>query len=60
MLSGGIRHWIPKSTNDKGETYKQLEELTQAQCALSRNVRMIATSLRKPLERGIRSHLTKT
>lgn len=29
MLSGGLRHWIPKSTNDKGETYKQLEQLTQ-------------------------------
>lgn len=29
MLSGGLRHWIPKSTNDKGETYQQLEKLTQ-------------------------------
>lgn len=29
MLSGGIRHWIPKSTNDKGDTYAQLEKLTQ-------------------------------
>ncbi|MFN1618685.1 alkaline phosphatase [Vibrio rotiferianus] len=29
MLSGGLRHWIPKSTNDKGDTYKQLEKLTQ-------------------------------
>ena len=29
MLSGGLRHWIPKSTNDKGDTYKQLEQLTQ-------------------------------
>ncbi len=28
MLSGGIRYFIPKSTNDKGETYKQLEKLT--------------------------------
>lgn len=34
MLSGGIRHWIPKSTNDKGETYKQLEELTQGSVRL--------------------------
>ncbi|MDN3609566.1 alkaline phosphatase [Vibrio ostreicida] len=29
MLSGGLRHWIPKSTNDKGTTYQQLERLTQ-------------------------------
>ncbi|MEF1187468.1 alkaline phosphatase, partial [Vibrio sinaloensis] len=29
MLSGGLRHWIPKSTNDKGETYKALQTLTQ-------------------------------
>ncbi len=29
MLSGGIRHWLPKSTNDKGETYKALQKLTQ-------------------------------
>ncbi|NOH72855.1 alkaline phosphatase [Vibrio pectenicida] len=29
MLSGGLRHWIPKSTNDKGETYNQLKALTQ-------------------------------
>lgn len=29
MLSGGLRHWIPQSTNDKGEVYNQLKELTQ-------------------------------
>ncbi|MGR5145076.1 alkaline phosphatase [Photobacterium alginatilyticum] len=29
MLSGGLRHWIPKSTNDKGAVYKELETLTQ-------------------------------
>ncbi|WEM43580.1 alkaline phosphatase [Photobacterium sp. DA100] len=29
MLSGGLRHWIPKSTNDKGATYQELEKLTQ-------------------------------
>lgn len=29
MLSGGLRHWIPKSTNEKGATYKDLETLTQ-------------------------------
>ena len=29
MLSGGLRHWIPKSTNEKGETYEQLKLLTQ-------------------------------
>ncbi|MDX1301273.1 alkaline phosphatase [Photobacterium sp.] len=29
MLSGGLRHWIPKSTNDKGAIYKELEKLTQ-------------------------------
>ncbi|NNU12599.1 alkaline phosphatase [Vibrio parahaemolyticus] len=29
LLSGGLRHWIPKSTNDKGETYQALEKLTQ-------------------------------
>ncbi|WP_432451868.1 MULTISPECIES: alkaline phosphatase [unclassified Agarivorans] len=34
MLSGGIRHWIPKSTNDKGETYKALELLTQGDVKL--------------------------
>lgn len=34
MLSGGIRHWIPKSTNDKGDTYKQLEEMTQGSVRL--------------------------
>ncbi|WP_417841304.1 alkaline phosphatase [Terasakiella sp.] len=28
MLSGGIRHFIPKSTNDKGDVYNQLVELT--------------------------------
>jgi len=28
MLSGGLRHWIPKSTNDKGELYNQLKERT--------------------------------
>ena len=29
MLSGGLRHWVPKSTNDKGSTYQALEKLTQ-------------------------------
>lgn len=29
MLSGGLRHWIPKSTNDKGDTYNALQTLTQ-------------------------------
>ncbi|USD31634.1 MULTISPECIES: alkaline phosphatase [Vibrio] len=29
MLSGGLRHWIPQSTNEKGETYNQLKTLTQ-------------------------------
>ncbi|TKF22588.1 alkaline phosphatase [Vibrio genomosp. F6] len=28
MLSGGLRHWIPKSTNDKKQTYKDLQALT--------------------------------
>ncbi|WP_394210401.1 alkaline phosphatase [Enterovibrio calviensis] len=28
MLSGGIRHWIPQSTNDKGDTYNALMEKT--------------------------------
>jgi len=28
MLSGGLRHWIPKSTNDKGKLYNQLKERT--------------------------------
>ncbi|WP_281648636.1 alkaline phosphatase [Parendozoicomonas sp. Alg238-R29] len=28
MLSGGIRYWIPKSVNDKGESYEQVKELT--------------------------------
>ncbi len=30
MLAGGIRHWIPKSANDKeGELHKQLSDMTQ-------------------------------
>ncbi|MFC6670472.1 alkaline phosphatase [Marinobacterium aestuariivivens] len=28
MLSGGLRHWIPKEINDKGEVYRQLQALT--------------------------------
>ncbi|GAA3925320.1 alkaline phosphatase [Litoribacillus peritrichatus] len=28
MLSGGLRHWIPKSANDKGELYQQLTKRT--------------------------------
>ena len=28
MLSGGLRYWIPESTNEKGEVYQQLTELT--------------------------------
>ena len=28
MLSGGLRHWIPKSANDKGETYHALMQQT--------------------------------
>ncbi len=28
MLSGGLRHWIPQSTNKQGATYKQLQQLT--------------------------------
>ena len=28
MLSGGIRYWIPKSVNEKGDTYKQVVDLT--------------------------------
>jgi len=34
MLSGGLRHWIPKSTNDKGSVYKELEALTQGDVKL--------------------------
>ncbi|WP_341663739.1 alkaline phosphatase [Vibrio sp.] len=29
MLSGGLRHWIPKSVNKKEQTYRQLKALTQ-------------------------------
>ncbi|ODS10829.1 alkaline phosphatase [Vibrio scophthalmi] len=29
MLSGGLRHWIPQSVNDKGTTYNDLMTLTQ-------------------------------
>lgn len=30
LLAGGIRHWIPKSANDKeGELHKQLSDMTQ-------------------------------
>ena len=29
MLSGGLRHWIPKSVNKKELTYRQLKALTQ-------------------------------
>ncbi|MBU2895443.1 alkaline phosphatase [Vibrio hepatarius] len=29
MLSGGLRHWIPQSTNNKGKIYDQLKNLTQ-------------------------------
>lgn len=29
MLSGGLRHWIPQSTNDKTQTYQSLKALTQ-------------------------------
>ncbi|WP_431688058.1 alkaline phosphatase [Hahella sp. NBU794] len=29
MLSGGLRHWLPKSVNDKGELYQQLEKKTE-------------------------------
>ena len=28
MLSGGLRHWIPKQINDKGEAYQALEKVT--------------------------------
>ncbi len=28
MLSGGLRHWIPKSVNDKGDLYQQLTDRT--------------------------------
>ena len=28
MLSGGLRHWIPKQVNDKGALYQQLTERT--------------------------------
>lgn len=28
MLSGGLRYWIPKSVNDKGELYQQILEQT--------------------------------
>ncbi len=34
MLSGGLRHWIPKSTNEKGAAYKELEQLTQGDVKL--------------------------
>ncbi|WP_428773864.1 alkaline phosphatase [Vibrio sp.] len=34
MLSGGLRHWIPKSSNDKGATYQQLVELTHGDVKL--------------------------
>lgn len=34
MLSGGLRHWIPQSANDKGDTYQQLETLTHGDVAL--------------------------
>lgn len=29
MFSGGLRHWIPKSVNEKDEVYHQLKALTQ-------------------------------
>lgn len=28
MLSGGLRHWIPREINEKGEAYKALQEMT--------------------------------
>lgn len=35
MLSGGLRHWIPQSTNEKGDTYKALETLTHGDVKLT-------------------------
>ena len=35
MLSGGLRHWIPKSANDKGELYQQLTERTDGTVTVS-------------------------
>lgn len=28
LLSGGIRHWVPQSVNDKGEVYDEITKLT--------------------------------
>ncbi len=28
MLSGGIRHWIPKEANDKGDVYNKIQAMT--------------------------------
>ncbi|WP_330960302.1 alkaline phosphatase [Photobacterium sp. 53610] len=34
MLSGGLRHWIPQSVNDKGATYQALQTLTHGDVKL--------------------------
>ncbi|GAB3518324.1 alkaline phosphatase [Photobacterium alginatilyticum] len=34
MLSGGLRHWLPKSTNDKGAVYKELATITRGDVKL--------------------------
>jgi alkaline phosphatase len=34
MLSGGLRHWIPKEINDKGEAYKRLQSMTDGKVKL--------------------------
>ncbi|GEM74436.1 alkaline phosphatase [Vibrio sagamiensis] len=35
LLSGGLRHWIPQSTNDKGSTYQELAQLTHGDVYLT-------------------------
>ena len=35
MLSGGLRHFVPKSTNDKGDAYNTVNQLTQNSFAVS-------------------------
>ena len=53
MLSGGLRHWIPKEANDQGSgVYKELEQLTQGSVTIKSKRKDSRNLLQEAQEKG--------
>ncbi len=52
MLSGGLRHWVPASVNEKGKTYESIQSMTGNAFSVSSKRKDERNLLKEAQERG--------